>query len=81
MKTTDTEEIKMYKILIVSIFSLFVVSCNSSTAIQEARKLDPATKAAFCDTARAILWSKDDTFETKKQIKEHNAVFKAICRK
>ena len=35
--------------------------------------------AAFCDVAEPIYYSKDDTEETKKQVKEHNAVGKAIC--
>lgn len=32
-----------------------------------------------CQSFQAIYWSKNDTPETVKQVKEHNAAGKAIC--
>ena len=49
-----------------------VASCNQTTL--------PALtdRAAFCDVARPIYWSRRDTPKTVEQIKEHNAVGK-LC--
>lgn len=39
-----------------------------------------ATKASgYCTVFKPISWSKNDTLETAKQIREHNAVWKEIC--
>lgn len=34
---------------------------------------------SFCDIAKAIEWGDGDTNETIEQVKEHNAVGKALC--
>lgn len=36
-------------------------------------------RAAFCDVARPISWSRNDTDQTILQVKEHNAVGQALC--
>lgn len=37
------------------------------------------TEATFCGAAKAIYYSKNDTAPTKEQVREHNAVGKALC--
>ena len=32
-----------------------------------------------CLVFKPIYWSKDDTLETAKQVREHNAAWKAVC--
>lgn len=32
-----------------------------------------------CVTFKPILWSKQDTLETAKQVIEHNAAWRAVC--
>lgn len=34
---------------------------------------------AYCTVFKPIYWSKQDTVETAKQVREHNAVWKEIC--
>jgi hypothetical protein len=34
---------------------------------------------AFCDAAKAVLWSKKDTLKTIVQVKEHNAIGAKAC--
>lgn len=34
---------------------------------------------AYCTIFKPIYWSKSDTLETAKQIREHNAVWKEMC--
>jgi len=38
-----------------------------------------ATKPAICSAFKPIYWSKDDTLETAKQVREHNAAWKSVC--
>ena len=38
------------------------------------------TKSALCDQFRPVLWSSQDTPDTVRQVKEHNAVGVALCR-
>lgn len=35
---------------------------------------------SFCLIAQPITWSTKDTDQTIEQVKEHNAVFKRLCR-
>jgi hypothetical protein len=37
------------------------------------------TRSALCDQFRPVLWSSQDTPDTVRQVKEHNAVGKAVC--
>lgn len=37
------------------------------------------TKNALCDQFRPVLWSSQDTPDTVRQAKEHNAVGVALC--
>lgn len=39
----------------------------------------PQAVASFCDIAKPIYWSDQDTDETIQQAKEHNAVGKDQC--
>mgnify|MGYP001554172848 CR=1 FL=1 len=39
-----------------------------------------ASVGEFCEIAKPILWSAHDTSETIKQVKEHNAKGKALCK-
>lgn len=36
------------------------------------------SQASFCAAARAIQWSRSDTAETRRQVREHNAVGVAL---
>lgn len=35
--------------------------------------------ATFCEIARPIHWSREDTIPTVKAVKEHNAAGKKLC--
>jgi len=39
----------------------------------------PIDTFAACQSFKPITWSKHDTVLTAKQVKEHNAAFKALC--
>lgn len=34
----------------------------------------------FCGVAKPIMWSSQDTDETIREVKEHNAVYVRLCR-
>ncbi len=52
---------------------LILTGCATTTA-------SVGTDAVACSAFEPIRWSKRDTEETIRQVKEHNAVWKAICR-
>jgi len=33
----------------------------------------------MCTVFKPIYWSKDDTLDTAKQVREHNAAWKSVC--
>jgi hypothetical protein len=44
--------------------------------------LPPASAGAtFCQVARPITWSAQDSRQTKEQVDRHNRVWKRLCRK
>jgi hypothetical protein len=38
------------------------------------------TSGFYCRVSEPVFWSKRDTEKTVEQIKEHNAVFRRLCR-
>jgi hypothetical protein len=51
---------------------LILASCATTTA-------SVGTDAVACSAFEPIRWSKNDTDETIRQVKEHNAAWAAIC--
>jgi malonyl CoA-acyl carrier protein transacylase len=39
-----------------------------------------ATEKALCRSFRPVAWSGKDTSQTIREVKSHNAVWKAICQ-
>ena len=39
----------------------------------------PPPAARFCKSARPILMSRQDTAETQRQVRQHNAAYRAAC--
>jgi len=37
------------------------------------------TAAIFCENAKPIRWSRNDTIETVEQAKAHNRVYRELC--
>ncbi len=52
---------------------LMLISCTT-TGIS-----GPDPNAVACRLFHSITWSEDDTRETIRQIKAHNAAWKAVC--
>jgi hypothetical protein len=51
---------------------LILAACATTTA-------SVGTSAVACSAFEPIQWSKKDTDETIRQVKEHNAAWTAIC--
>lgn len=54
--------------------ALALAGCQTNSSV-----IETLGRASFCDVAEPIYYSKNDTDETKKQVREHNAVGVAIC--
>lgn len=52
---------------------MILPGCATTTAFVE-------TDAVACSAFEPIRWSKNDTGETIRQAKEHNAAWVAVCR-
>jgi hypothetical protein len=52
---------------------LILASCATTTA-------SVGTDAVACSAFEPIRWSKKDTAETIRQVKEHNAAWSAVCQ-
>jgi hypothetical protein len=52
---------------------LILAGCATTTA-------SVGTDAIACSAFEPIRWSNKDTDDTIRQVKEHNAAWKAICR-
>lgn len=50
----------------------FVLTCS-------APDIAPPPAARFCKAARPILMSRQDTAETQRQVRGHNAALRAAC--
>lgn len=53
-------------------FGLLIMLCQQPTPPVQAH-------AAFCDVAKPIIWSSQDTRKTKEQADAHNRVGKELC--
>jgi len=39
----------------------------------------PVVVDSYCENYKPVRWSKNDTPETAQQVRENNAVYKALC--
>lgn len=62
------------KLLIVCAAALILAGCPAPY------RGDALDVAAYCDVAKPILWSKDDTRKTKEQADRENAKYKKLCQ-
>lgn len=53
------------------ILPCILTACATTTA--------SVAPASFCQIAKPIYWSAEDTDETIRQAKSHNAAWKALC--
>lgn len=51
--------------------SVLLASCQTTASV--------GTKSVACEAFQPIYWSKDDTLETAKQVRAHNAAWKSLC--
>jgi hypothetical protein len=51
-----------------------------SIQISGCKTTDTVVTDIDCEVFRPVSWSKSDTLQTVAQIKEHNAVWRSICR-
>ena len=59
---------------------LFALLIGTSTALSGCQTMaSVATEPTMCTVFKPIYWSKDDTLDTAKQVREHNAAWKAVC--
>lgn len=55
-------------------FGILVMVCS----LEQPPQIDAAR---FCKVAAPITWSASDSAETKRQVRVHNAKWKAVCAK
>lgn len=71
--------------LVMPLFGILTASCSPMTASvgTDPPAAETITQALghvdFCDAAQPIYWSRRDTSETAKAVKEHNAVGAELC--
>ena len=70
----------------VIVLALILAGCQTTTATGAIDGVSTLAKAdrgrpAICGAIEPIRWSRSDTAETITQVKEHNAVFDALCRR
>jgi hypothetical protein len=53
-------------------FGLFIMVCQVG-------KSAPPPASSYCDIAKPIYWSAQDTRATKEAIDTHNRVYKSLC--
>lgn len=70
MKLTSKRQATLALTLIAS--TAILASCALMTGTS-------VSKHAGCESFKPITWSPNDTDETLKQIKAHNAVWKSLC--
>ena len=67
---------KLAKISVVLIVLALTPACMT-TGSEGTR---PAmTRSIYCEIAEPIRWSREDTVDTVRQVKEHNRSYKEIC--
>lgn len=69
---------KLVKLSVISLSAIHLASCKTTDSKDETIK-EMTTKVACESFPDGIHWSKKDTVKTIEQIKEYNAVGKAIC--
>ncbi len=58
---------------------LFLASCAPMTPLRGTSPVPSAVKPAACAEFAPIGWSKNDTDETIRAVKAHNAVYVELC--
>ena len=66
----------MVRKLVLSSALLMLAACQTPTRTVSA----VSSQAPFCKVAEPILYAVADTAETKKQVREHNAVGVELCK-
>lgn len=71
---------KRPKMLALSLIAstLILTSCESLTALRD--RLKPKAEVGFCRIAKPISWADEDTDQTIKEVKAHNAVGVKLCK-
>lgn len=71
--------------IVVGLLVLLSVSVMLAGCSTINQTLTAATKrvsgAQFCSVAEPITYSRKDTVDTQKQVREHNAVWDELCKK
>lgn len=65
--------------LLLTIPGCTTTGSGAGTDKQWAAIIDHRGAASFCAAAEPLRWSRNDTPETVRQAKEHNAVGKELC--
>lgn len=73
-KLSRTSELRLTRAMLLGgliLVSIVLTSCQTTASA--------VTSPAMCTVFKPIYWSKDDTLDTAKQVREHNAVWKSVC--
>ncbi len=70
---------KFVGILAVFLLTLTAMGCQTTMDLRGTEAALPDQTPAFCALFDPIRWSEGDTDNTERQVKVHNAIWKANC--